>query len=116
MEKILGQDQYDQSGFLVGPKTEEDMDKEGRQIEILRAIHGDTQETVDQLARCSGRFATEGAIQGLPRRSELVRPAPAHHVRHRRLARPGRHAKYSSVVHHYPAHPPPGPPVRLAQV
>ncbi|MCK2122103.1 glycoside hydrolase family 19 protein [Pseudomonas sp. PNPG3] len=51
MEKILGQDQYDQSGFLVGPKTEEDMDKEGRQIDILRAIHGDTQETVDQLAR-----------------------------------------------------------------
>lgn len=51
MERLLSKDQYDQSGFLVGPKTDDDMDKEGRQIDILRAIHGDTQETVDQLAR-----------------------------------------------------------------
>lgn len=93
MEKILGQDQYDQSGFLVGPKTEEDMDKEGRQIEILRAIHGDTQETVDQLARIAD------GIGKLP-----LTPAPVGPVA-RVVGEQGSDELRSSILHVAPAEP-----------
>lgn len=63
----LRQDQYDPSGFLVGPSTEDDLDKAGREIDILRAIHGNTQDTVDQLGRIADNLgnlswvATPGA-------------------------------------------------------
>ena len=50
-DDILRQDQYDQSGFLVGPSTEDDIDKAGREIDILRAIHEDTQESISLLSR-----------------------------------------------------------------
>jgi predicted chitinase len=50
-DEILKQDQYDQSGFLVGPRTEDDIDKAGREIDILRAIHDDTQESISLLSR-----------------------------------------------------------------
>lgn len=50
-DELLRPDQYDQSGFLVGPSTEDDIDKAGREIEILRAIHEDTQESISLLSR-----------------------------------------------------------------
>lgn len=92
MEKILGQDQYDQAGFLVGPTTEEDIDKEGREIDILRAIHGDTQETVDQLARIA---------DGLGQLA--VAPAPAVPAA-RVVSEPGTDEQRSSM-HAAPAEP-----------
>lgn len=42
---------HDASGFLVGPRLTDDLDKISRELELLRAIRGDTQETVEQLGR-----------------------------------------------------------------
>ena len=41
----------DASGFLLGPRVADDLDKIRREIELLRAIRSDTQETVEQLGR-----------------------------------------------------------------
>jgi len=40
---------HDSAGFLVGPRLTDDLDKITRELELLRAIRGDTQETVAQL-------------------------------------------------------------------
>lgn len=47
----MAQLNHDAGGFLVGPRLTDDLDKISRELELLRAIRGDTEQTVEQLGR-----------------------------------------------------------------
>jgi predicted chitinase len=74
---------HDSSGFLVGPKLTDDLDKISRELELLRAIRGDTSETVNQLGRIFDALSGIDAVGP----SEPTRPAGSPNTQEERLSR-----------------------------
>lgn len=74
---------HDAAGFLVGPRLTDDLDKISRELKLLRAIRGDTQETVTQLGRIAD--ALNGIESVTP--AEPTRPVLGSDAATERLAR-----------------------------
>lgn len=53
---------HDAGGFLVGPRLTDDLDKISRELELLREIRGDTQETVEQLGKLADALSNLDSV------------------------------------------------------
>ena len=84
---------HDSAGFLVGPRLSDDLDKISRELELLRAIRSDTQETVSQLSRVVDALSGIDAVTP----AEPTRPATGPRAERERLPRTDMPARSAST-------------------